>query len=216
MEKRISLLTKKERETLFKILSLSIENPKSELVFKNTFELLCAVVLSAQTTDNAVNKVTGALFKRAPTPLAMASLSIEEIKEYIRTIGLYQNKAKHLKELSIILERDYEGVVPSSYEELIKLPGVGSKTAKVVLNVGFNQPTIAIDTHIFRVINRTGLCLCKSVKEGEAHLEKYIPEDYLLVAHHLLLLHGRYVCKARTPMCSSCRLNDICKHLEFK
>ena len=215
MEKRRSCLSLKEREILFKILSETIENPKSELVFHNIFELLCAVVLSAQTTDVAVNRVTGELFKRAPTPSKMAALSLEEISMFIRTLGLYRNKAKHLKELSMILDRDYEGIVPCSYEELVSLPGVGSKTAKVVLNVGFNKPTIAIDTHIFRVINRTGLCCCKSVVEGELYLEKIVPKSYLLSAHHLLLLHGRYICTARHPKCAECKLTTICRHLGF-
>lgn len=211
MTNKTSLLTLKERDNLMKILSSCFPNPKSELNFHNQFELLCAVVLSAQATDESVNKITPELFRLAPTPSKMSELSESEIGSVIRTIGLWKAKASYLVKLSKMLCDEFNGEVPSTYDELIKLPGVGSKTAKVVLNVAFNQPTVAVDTHIFRVCNRTGFCLGKTAKEVEDRIVPLIDDKYLITAHHLLLLHGRYVCKARTPLCNECKIASICK-----
>ena len=211
MANRTSLLNKEQRENILMILSSCFPNPKSELIFHNPFELLCAVVLSAQATDESVNKITPELFKKAPTPSKLIELSEAEVGSVIRTIGLWKAKASYLVKLSKMLCEDFNGVVPASYDELIKLPGVGSKTAKVVLNVAFNQPTVAVDTHIFRVCNRTGFCLGKTAKEVEDRIVPLIDEKYLLQAHHLLLLHGRYVCKSRTPLCNECKIAAICK-----
>ncbi len=211
MANRTSLLNKEQRENMLMILSSCFPNPKSELIFHNPFELLCAVVLSAQATDESVNKITPELFKLAPTPSKLSELSEAEVGAVIRTIGLWKAKATYLVKLSKMLCEDFNGVVPASYDELIKLPGVGSKTAKVVLNVAFNQPTVAVDTHIFRVCNRTGFCLGKTAKDVEDRIALLIDEKYLLQAHHLLLLHGRYVCKARTPLCNECKIAAICK-----
>lgn len=186
--------------------------PKSELLYNDPFTLLVAVVLSAQATDVGVNKATPALFAAAVTPAAMAALGEEGIREHIKTIGLYRNKAKALAELSRILVRDYDGRVPQSREALEALPGVGRKTANVVLNVAFGQPTLAVDTHIFRVSNRTGLAPGRTVREVEDGLLRVIPERYLMHAHHWLILHGRYVCKARRPECEHCLVQDLCDY----
>lgn len=201
---------KKKNIEILKILSNIYKNPKSELNFNNPFELLCAVILSAQATDVSVNKVTPELFKRAKDAHAMALMSEEEIGEYIKSIGLWRAKASYLLKTSQKLVELYDGVVPNEYEKLIKLPGVGSKTAKVVLNVAFSQPTIAVDTHIFRVCNRTGFCIGKTAKEVEDKIVKEVPDEYKLNAHHYLLLHGRYVCKARDPNCENCPITAFC------
>lgn len=206
-----SLLTKTQREEMMKILSSCFPNPKSELHFSNPFELLCAVVLSAQTTDESVNRVTPKLFRLTPTPYLMSQMSIEQVSEIIRTIGLYKAKASYLVKLSKMICDEFDGIVPDTFDNLIKLPGVGSKTAKVVLNVAFHRPTVAVDTHIFRVCNRTGFCLGKNPKEVEDNIVPLIDSKYLINAHHLLLLHGRYVCRARTPLCQECKIASICK-----
>lgn len=211
MKKTISLLSDNDRCELLQILSECFPDPKSELVFNNPYELLCAVILSAQATDESVNRVTPKLFSLAPTPLKMVELGVEGISSIVRTIGLWRAKSKNIYEMSKILVEKYGGEVPSSYEDLISLPGVGSKTAKVVLNVVFGLPTIAVDTHIFRVCNRTGLCPGKNAKEVEDNIVPLIDERFLLKAHHLLLLHGRYVCKARNPLCGECRIRNLCR-----
>lgn len=211
MTNKTSLLTVAERENMLSRLSECFPNPKSELNFHNSFELLCAVVLSAQATDESVNKITPDLFKQAPTPSKMSEMSEAQVGAIIRTIGLWKAKASYLVKLSKMLCEDFNGEVPSTYDELVKLPGVGSKTAKVVLNVAFNKPSVAVDTHIFRVCNRTGFCLGKTAKEVEDRIVPLIEEKYLIKAHHLLLLHGRYVCKARTPLCNECKISAICK-----
>lgn len=195
---------------IFNRLSKVYINPKSELDFKNPFELLCAVVLSAQATDASVNKVTPYLFEKAPDPQRMAELGAQGIAPIIRSIGLWKNKSENLYRLSKMLVSDFNSTVPDSYDDLIKLPGVGSKTAKVVLNVAFKIPTVAVDTHIFRVCNRTGLCPYPTVKQVEDNIISVIDEKYLLNAHHYLLLHGRYVCTARKPDCQNCILKDVC------
>lgn len=214
--RRITLLTSSERSELFARLARDYPSPKSELNFRNPFELLCAVVLSAQATDVSVNKVTPALFARAPTPQAMAELGEEGIAPFIKTIGLWRVKSRNLARLSLMLWQDFDSVVPDNFDDLIKLPGVGSKTAKVVLNVAFGQDTVAVDTHIFRLASRTGLCLGRDAREVEDLIVPLIPPQYLHAAHHYLLLHGRYVCKARSPDCGHCSLSSLCKRrLDF-
>lgn len=211
MKKTISLLSNNDRCELLQILSEFFPDPKSELVFNNPYELLCAVILSAQATDESVNKVTPKLFTLAPNPSRMVALGVEGIADIVKTIGLWRAKSKNIYEMSKLLIEKFNSEVPKTYEELVSLPGVGSKTAKVVMNVAFGQPTIAVDTHIFRVCNRTGLCPGKTVKEVEDNIVPLIDERFLVKAHHLLLLHGRYVCKARNPMCENCRIEGICK-----
>ena len=185
--------------------------PKGELDYINPYTLLVAVVLSAQATDVGVNKATGPLFAIADTPQKMLALGEERLRAAIKTIGLYRNKAKNLIALSEQLIRDHGGAVPADRAALEKLPGVGRKTANVVLNIAFRQPVIAVDTHIFRIGNRTGLAPGKDPLEVEQGLERVVPERFRLHAHHWLILHGRYVCKARKPDCASCVIADICK-----
>ena len=187
-------------------------NPKSELEYTNPYTLLVAVVLSAQSTDAGVNKATRSLFKIADSPQKMVDLGIDKLKEHIKTIGLYRNKAKNIIALSKILIDKYEGKVPNSREELMSLPGVGRKTANVILNVAFNQPTMAVDTHIFRVCNRTGLAPGATPEKVEKELMKIVPEEFALHAHHWLILLGRYVCKARKPECPKCPVCDLCEY----
>ncbi|MCB1563999.1 MAG: endonuclease III [Alphaproteobacteria bacterium] len=184
--------------------------PKSELEWTNHYTLLVAVVLSAQATDVGVNKATKALFKTVDTPEKMLALGEEGLKSHIKTIGLFNSKAKNVIALSQILVDEHGGQVPDTREALIKLPGVGRKTANVVLNVAFGQPTMAVDTHIFRVSNRTGLAPGKTPEKVEEKLLKVIPDEFTLHAHHWLILHGRYVCKARKPDCLSCTVRDLC------
>ena len=186
--------------------------PQTELKFRDPFTLLVAVVLSAQATDTSVNLVTPALFEAADTPEKMAALAEEDVRELIKTIGLYRNKAKNVIALSRKIVEEHGGQVPEKREDLEALPGVGRKTANVVLNVAFGQPTIAIDTHIFRVSNRTGLAPGKTPLEVEQTLERVIPDQYKLHAHHWLILHGRYVCKARKPECWRCHISDLCAY----
>ncbi len=186
--------------------------PESELDYVNPFTLLVAVVLSAQATDVSVNKATKSLFKAADTPRKMARLGEAKLKTHIKTIGLYNTKAKNVIGLSRMLIEDHAGEVPRHREQLEALPGVGRKTANVVLNVAFGEPTIAVDTHIFRVSNRTGLAPGKTPLDVEKGLEKKTPETWKLHAHHWLILHGRYVCKARKPLCWECTVNDLCAY----
>ncbi len=186
--------------------------PKSELNFNSPFELLIAVMLSAQTTDQKVNAVTPALFAKAPTPQAMAALTPEEVEPFIKTLGLFRAKAKHSVEASRILCEKYAGHVPEEFEQLVCLPGVGEKTAKVVLNVAFGKPLMAVDTHIFRVSNRTGLSRAKTPAAVGAFLEKHLASDLLVDAHHWILLHGRYCCTARNPQCAQCPISDLCEY----
>lgn len=184
--------------------------PKSELEWTNHYTLLVAVVLSAQATDVGVNKATKALFQTVDTPEKMLALGLEGLKEHIKTIGLYNSKAKNVIALSQILVDEHGGHVPDTREALVKLPGVGRKTANVVLNVAFGQPTMAVDTHIFRVSNRTGLAPGKTPEKVEEKLLKVIPSEFALHAHHWLILHGRYICKARKPDCPNCPVHDLC------
>ena len=212
--KDITLLNKEERYELMRLLQEQNPNPKSELEFKNTFELLCAVVLSAQATDASVNKATPALFNAAPDPKSMAKLGAEGIAPYIQSIGLWKNKAKFLAQLSQALLDKHDGKVPGSFDELVALPGVGSKTAKVVLNVAFGQPFIAVDTHVYRVATRTGLCLGKCPGQVEERISPLVAEPFLKEAHHYLLLHGRYNCTAQRfeGHCDKCVVAKYCKH----
>ncbi|AHB09902.1 endonuclease III [Zymomonas mobilis] len=197
-------------EEFYRRLSKDNPNPRSELVFKNPYTLLVSVVLSAQATDVSVNKATEPLFKIVDTPQQMVNLGEDHLKDYIRSIGLYNNKAKNIIALSHILVEKYQGQVPADQKALEALPGVGRKTALVVLNVAFNRPTIAVDTHIFRVANRTGLAPGKDVRAVEKALEDVTPDKYRLHAHHWLILFGRYICKARKPECLRCFESDLC------
>ena len=187
--------------------------PKTELAYTSPFELLIAVILSAQATDVSVNKAMAKLFPVANTPEAIYALGVEGLSEYIKTIGLYNSKAKNVIETCRLLIERHGSQVPQTREELEALPGVGRKTANVVLNTAFRQLTMAVDTHIFRVSNRTGIATGKNVVEVEKSLMRHVPKPYLLDAHHWLILHGRYVCQARKPRCGSCRIEDLC---EFK
>ncbi|MGD9953401.1 MAG: endonuclease III [Burkholderiales bacterium] len=201
-----------KREELFRRLRAANPEPKSELDFGTPYQLLVAVVLSAQATDRSVNLATARLFPVAGTPRAMAALGEQRLADYIRTIGLYRTKAKNVIALSRILLERHDGEVPREREALQALPGVGRKTANVVLNVAFGEPTIAVDTHIFRVANRTGLAPGKNPEEVEAKLLKAVPEEYRRHAHHWLILHGRYVCLARKPRCPDCPIRDLCAY----
>lgn len=185
--------------------------PKGELNYVNPFTLLVAVVLSAQATDIGVNKATGPLFAVADTPEKMFALGEEGIRDYIKTIGLFNAKAANVYKLCQILIEEHNSEVPQTREELVKLPGVGRKTANVVLNMAFGQPTIAVDTHLFRLGNRLGLAKGKTPDEVELKLEKVIPDEFKMHAHHWLILHGRYICKARKPLCEKCIVHDLCK-----
>ena len=187
-------------------------NPVSELEYRTPYELLVAVVLSAQATDKSVNLATRKLYPVANTPKAILALGLEGLIPYIKTIGLYRNKAKHVIELSRKLLEDFDGVVPDDREALESLPGVGRKTANVVLNVAFGKPTIAVDTHIFRVSNRTGFAPGKTVEEVERKLLKFMPAQFKKDAHHWLLLHGRYCCKAVKPDCAHCPIAELCEY----
>ena len=199
-------------DTFFSRLSAADPEPKSELSYHNPYTLLVAVVLSAQATDVGVNRATKELFREVDTPEAMLALGEEGLKRHIRTIGLFNSKAKNVIALSEILVRDHGSTVPKDRDALVKLPGVGRKTANVVLNVAFGQPTIAVDTHIFRVGNRTGMARGKNPDEVERKLLRYVPSRWKLHAHHWLILHGRYVCKARKPDCPSCSVADLCAY----
>ncbi|HEU4646901.1 MAG TPA: endonuclease III [Burkholderiales bacterium] len=201
-----------KREELFRRLQAANPEPQSELAYRTPFELLVAVVLSAQATDKSVNLATAKLFARASTPQALLALGEQKLAEAIRTIGLYRNKAKHVIALSRMLVEQHGGEVPRSREALEALPGVGRKTANVILNVAFGEPTIAVDTHVFRVANRTGLAPGKVPREVEDKLLKVVPEAYRRHAHHWLILHGRYVCLARKPGCPECVIRDLCAY----
>ena len=203
-------MKKADIEEMFRRLADVSPEPATELRYHNPYTLLVAVVLSAQATDKGVNKATGPLFKIADTPAAMVALGEAGLRDQIKTIGLYRNKAKHVIALSKQLIELHQGEVPRTRAALEALPGVGRKTANVVLNIAFGEPTIAVDTHIFRVANRTGLAPGKTVREVERKLEKCVPAAYRHHAHHWLILHGRYVCKARKPDCPACPISDLC------
>ncbi|HZV21958.1 MAG TPA: endonuclease III [Hyphomicrobiales bacterium] len=206
-----SPLTPEEIRAIFARFAAAMPNPKTELEHVNPYTLLVAVVLSAQATDAGVNKATKGLFAKADTPAKMVALGEEKLREAIKTIGLFNTKAKNVIALSKILVEQYRGKVPRDREALEKLPGVGRKSANVVLNVAFGEPTIAVDTHIFRVANRTGLAIGRTPREVERGLERIAPAEYVRNVHHWLILHGRYVCKARKPECWRCPIAGICK-----
>ena len=201
-----------KRFEIFRRLHEDNPEPKTELAYSTPFELLVAVTLSAQATDVSVNKATAKLFPVANTPEAIYALGVEGLSEYIKTIGLYNSKAKNVIEACRLLIEKHGSVVPDNREDLEALPGVGRKTANVVLNTAFRQPAMAVDTHIFRVSNGTGIAPGKNVLEVEKKLLKFVPKEFLLDAHHWLILHGRYVCQARKPRCGACRIEDLCEY----
>ncbi|MBK6806559.1 MAG: endonuclease III [Betaproteobacteria bacterium] len=201
-----------KRRAIFERLRAANPHPTSELVHATPFELLVAVVLSAQSTDKGVNKCTARLYPVANTPAAIARLGVDGLIPYINSIGLFRNKAKNVVALSEILVREHGGEVPRSREALERLPGVGRKTANVILNTAFGEPVIAVDTHIFRIANRIGLAPGKDVVEVERRLERTTPAEFLRDAHHWLILHGRYVCVARSPKCGECAIADLCEY----
>lgn len=206
-------MNKNKRSEIFQKLKAQNPKPTTELEYANSFELLIAVVLSAQATDVSVNKATKKLFLVANTPEAIVTLGGEGLKKYIRTIGLYNTKAGNILKTCKLLIEEFDSQVPEDRISLEKLPGVGRKTANVILNTAFGQPTIAVDTHIFRVSNRTGIAPGKDVRVVEEKLIKFVPDEYKQDAHHWLILHGRYTCVARQPRCGSCVIYDLC---EFK
>lgn len=206
-------MNKEKRTEIFKRFQQANPEPKTELEYSTPFELLAAVLLSAQATDKGVNIATRKLFAVANTPASIAALGVAGVEGYIKTIGLFRSKAKHLVQTAEILLDQHNGEVPADREALESLPGVGRKTANVVLNTAFGQPTMAVDTHIFRISNRTGIAPGKDVLEVEKRLLKLVPQEFMLNAHHWLILHGRYVCKARKPECTRCSIVDLC---EFK
>ena len=205
-------MTKDDIEEFFRRLSAANPNPQTELEYTNMYTLLVAVVMSAQATDVGVNRATAELFKIADTPAKMVALGEAELIRHIRTIGLFRNKAKNVIALSERLLAEHGGEVPADRAALEALPGVGRKTANVVLNTAFGEPTMAVDTHIFRLSNRTGLAPGKDVRKVEDALLRRVPEKYLRHAHHWLILHGRYVCKARKPDCTACAVADVCRY----
>ena len=202
------------RSEMFGRLLKQIPNPTTELNYSTSFELLVAVTLSAQATDKSVNQVTNILFPLANTPESIFELGEDKLRDTIKSIGLFNSKAKHIIQTCRIIIDKYNSKVPETRKELEALPGVGRKTANVVLNTAFGQPTIAVDTHIYRVANRTAIASGKTVLEVEKKLIKFIPDEFKVPAHHLMILHGRYVCKARSPHCTDCTLLDLCEYEE--
>jgi endonuclease-3 len=205
-------MSPEKRRKLFERLRSANPNPTTELTYRTPFELLVSVVLSAQATDKSVNAATEKLYRDADTPRAVLALGEQGLIGYIKTIGLFRSKAKHIIETCRLLLERHGGEVPESREALEALPGVGRKTANVILNTAFGHPTIAVDTHIFRVANRTGLAPGEDVREVEDKLQKVVPEEFRKDAHHWLILHGRYVCKARKPDCPECIIRDLCAY----
>ena len=203
-------MTKKQIQTFFERLREQRPHPQTELKYSSPFELLISVMLSAQATDVSVNKATDKLYPIANTAHTILALGVDGLKEYIKTIGLYNSKAENVIKTCQILVEQYQGQVPETRQQLEALPGVGRKTANVVLNTAFGQPTMAVDTHIFRVSNRTGLAIGKNVLEVEQRLIKVIPKEFILDSHHWLILHGRYCCIARKPKCGECVVADVC------
>lgn len=207
-------MNKEKRAEIFRRWQAANPNPTTELAYDSVFELLVAVILSAQATDKGVNKATAKLFPVANTPEAIYALGVEGLNTYIKTIGLYNSKGKNIIETCRILIEKHDSQVPDNRADLEALPGVGRKTANVVLNTAFRQLTMAVDTHIFRVANRTGIAKGKNVLEVEQSLLRHVPKRYLLDAHHWLILHGRYVCVARKPKCGTCNIMDLCDFKE--
>lgn len=213
MQPDVMTMNKDKRIEIFTRLRNEYPNPETELEYTSPYELLVAVTLSAQATDVSVNKATRKLFPVANTPAQILALGEEGLKEYIKTIGLFNSKAKNVVKMAELLLERHGGEVPQTRDELVALPGVGRKTANVVLNTAFRQPAMAVDTHIFRVSNRTKIAPGKNVDEVEARLMRLVPKEFLMDAHHWLILHGRYTCVARKPKCGSCIIEDLC---EFK
>jgi endonuclease-3 len=205
-------VNKAKRQQIFERLRADNPHPTTELNYSNAFELLIAVILSAQATDKGVNKATARLFPVANTPQAILDLGVDGLKSYIKTIGLFNSKATNIIKTCAVLLEQHGGEVPSERGALEALPGVGRKTANVVLNTAFGQPTMAVDTHIFRVANRTGIATGKTVLEVEKRLLRLIPSEFMQDAHHWLILHGRYTCVARTPRCGACLIEDLCEY----
>lgn len=207
-------MNQQKRREIFRILAEARPNPQSELNYSTPYELLVAVMLSAQATDKSVNIATSILFPVANTPEKIVALGVQGLEPYIQTIGLYRSKAKHVVAASQILLEKHDGRVPDDFNALTALPGVGAKTANVVLNVAFGHPTIAVDTHIFRVSNRTGIAPGKTPDAVSEKLLKTTPKEYLFNAHHWLLLHGRYCCKAKNPDCQHCPIENLCEFMD--
>lgn len=205
-------MNKEIRKQIFERLANATPNPSTELNYGSSFELLIAVILSAQATDKSVNKATYSLFKMANTAEKLYALGEKKLKNHIKSIGLYNSKAKNILRTCHILIHDYKGEIPRDRQALQSLPGVGRKTANVILNTAFNEPTIAVDTHVFRVANRTNIAPGKNVSEVEKKLMRFVPETYRRNAHHLLILHGRYTCTARKPLCTQCVMNILCEY----
>lgn len=205
-------MNRDKRTAIFRTLRELDPSPDTELVYESPFQLLIAVILSAQATDISVNKATAKLFPAAGTPAAILALGVEGLKPYIRTIGLYNSKAENIIKTCEILLQEFGGEVPQSRAELESLPGVGRKTANVILNTAFGEPTIAVDTHIFRVANRTGIAKGKTPLEVEKRLLRLVPDEFQKDAHHWLILHGRYTCKARKPLCPDCAILEWCEY----
>ena len=205
-------MNRDKRVQIFTLLRDANPSPETELNYTSPFELLISVILSAQATDIGVNKATAHLYPVANTPQQILDLGLDRLKEYVKTIGLYNTKAQNIIKTCDILVREYGGEVPANRKALEALPGVGRKTANVVLNTAFGQPTIAVDTHIFRVANRTGIAPGKTVREVEDRLMRLVPDEFKLDAHHWLILHGRYTCIARKPRCGSCVIHDLCEY----
>ena len=205
-------MNRDKRQQIFERLRAANPHPTTELEYGNPFQLLIAVILSAQSTDVGVNKATSSLFRKVKTPGAMLKLGEEGLREHIRTIGLFNTKAGNIMKTCAMLQEQHGGEVPRERAALEALPGVGRKTANVVLNTAFGQPTIAVDTHIFRVANRTGIATGKNVNEVEKRLLRLVPEEFLQDAHHWMILHGRYTCIARKPRCGSCTISDLCEY----
>jgi endonuclease III len=201
-----------KRRAIFARLRAANPAPRTELHYQSPFQLLVAVILSAQATDKSVNKATAELFRVAGTPAALLALGVEGLSPYIKSIGLYNSKARNIIATCRYLLERHGGAVPASREELERLPGVGRKTANVILNTAFGESTVAVDTHIFRVANRTGLAPGKTVRAVEDKLLKFVPAEFLQDAHHWLILHGRYICKARNPACPTCPIEDLCEY----
>lgn len=204
-------MNRARRTEIFARLKAADPEPTTELVYRSDFELLVAVILSAQATDISVNKATRGLYAAADTPSAMLGLGVDGLKKHIRSIGLYNTKAKNIIATCRILEKKYAGEVPRTRAGLESLPGVGRKTANVILNTAFGEPTIAVDTHIFRVANRTGIAPGKTPLEVEKRLLRLVPDEFRQDAHHWLILHGRYICKAQRPLCPQCPIEDLCE-----
>jgi endonuclease-3 len=201
----------KQIDQIFERFKAVCPEPKTELDFVNDYTLLVAVILSAQATDKSVNKATNILFTNINTPQAMLEFGEDNLKKNIKSIGLFNSKAKNIIAMSSMLLKKFNGLVPIDFQDLCSLPGVGSKTANVFLNCAYQYPTIGVDTHVFRVSNRIGLITANNVKQAEQQLNKKISDDYKIYAHHWLILHGRYICKARTPLCKECLINDLCQ-----